>query len=851
MDSNSSQRRNRLEQEQLLLLREYYFWSHASNSEIAKALDRSATNVFVNMEDSDTFRIFLQQYSNRPTFALNAVKLTGQEYWAADFAKASERSLESPRTSSEQMDIDGAGVGLRQAQGESVYDTDTTKLVHPDDIVFLSQLSPVSTAEVTIECDVKSVQIAEHSSAGHSYQEQIEEINARSTNMHNWMLRVQEQPLYSVISNSRKFVSTRDWDTVRDELIRIRVMERIEDLKEKGKWSFWQPRKHRAPPRGKAQWDYLLDEMVWMHADFTEERKLRVEMARLIASWVMDYHHAVDKSRYTVAGRRYVLPDDFGFKHTPQLDTCSLGAMVDAAEATSDAHVKSSSPFGTRPSSRSSDRSSLMAQQALGESDGNGGDVVGGGELGDVVAVPAVGFGEAGENTVMAGSSKSVGAETEPKVSDRKASDVVGMSARIENAGKRVDQDKKPAKFGGASGHDDHVVPSNTDMLESTLSIYQILAQMAQSEHIEDIIGDSVYTLQSLNSLQPYCPAWEEAYCDILDASPVVPICRTMWPDFEYDDMSGCDGHPVGVDGGVAATIDSHELFSLTSESSSGRTAGELDSHSSRSIFTRHMLAPPLLPMFTQANKTPRVSHSTAGQPLADTAIQQATSEACPGQAVFEWSAERDKLLAKVVQQYTGNWQLITETLNHAISLYGSRALSARICYERWVAIKDDYSLDRNVVQAGFDEPEYGARKMHNWSKQLVIQPAAAPLSAMQLATHLVSHSEARKVVNESRKKREAAAKPAAVAPREIKSVAGDQKVPTPGELAKLKFENDRRIHQLIIEQRQATAAAAALAMQQQRALNPQLQHIQLSRQIAALQAMLASGRGLQRPLTP
>ncbi|KAJ2462769.1 hypothetical protein GGI02_005390, partial [Coemansia sp. RSA 2322] len=169
----------------------------------------------------------------------------------------------------------------------------------------------------------------------------------------------------------------------------------------------------------------------------------------------------------------------------------------------------------------------------------------------------------------------------------------------------------------------------------------------------------------------------------------------------------------------------------------------------------------------------------------------------------------------------------------------------------RWVAIKDDYSLDRNVVQAGFDEPEYGARKMHNWSKQLVIQPAAAPLSAMQLATHLVSHSEARKVVNESRKKREAAAKPAAVALREIKSVAGDQKVPTPGELAKLKFENDRRIHQLIIEQRQATAAAAALAMQQQRALNPQLQHIQLSRQIAALQAMLASGRGLQRPLTP
>ncbi|KAJ2125888.1 hypothetical protein GGH17_005069, partial [Coemansia sp. RSA 788] len=264
------------------------------------------------------------------------------------------------------------------------------------------------------------------------------------------------------------------------------------------------------------------------------------------------------------------------------------------------------------------------------------------------------------------------------------------------------------------------------------------------------------------------------------------------------------------------------------------------------------MLAPPLLPIFTQPNKQQRITHSSIGQPPADTQIQQAASEACPGQAVFEWTAERDRMLAKLVQQYTGNWRLISESFNHASKLYGSRSVTSRVCFERWAAIKDDYSLDRSTVQTGFDEPDYNrSRKQQNWSSHLAIHPMVPQLSAMQLATSLVSHSEAHKVVNESKKKRESAATPAAVPPREIKPMAADQKVPTPAELSKLKFDNDRRLQQLFMEQRQATAAAAALAMQQQRSMNPQMQAFQLNRQIAVLQAMLASGRGLQRPLTP
>lgn len=42
----------------------------------------------------------------------------------------------------------------------------------------------------------------------------------------------------------------------------MRVLERIEQLKSEGLWSFRQVRKQKGPHIPKAHWDYLLDEMV-------------------------------------------------------------------------------------------------------------------------------------------------------------------------------------------------------------------------------------------------------------------------------------------------------------------------------------------------------------------------------------------------------------------------------------------------------------------------------------------------------------------------------------------------------------------------------------------------------------
>ena len=46
------------------------------------------------------------------------------------------------------------------------------------------------------------------------------------------------------------------------ELKLIRVFDRIELLKDAGRWSFRQPKKSKAVALPKAHWDYLLDEMV-------------------------------------------------------------------------------------------------------------------------------------------------------------------------------------------------------------------------------------------------------------------------------------------------------------------------------------------------------------------------------------------------------------------------------------------------------------------------------------------------------------------------------------------------------------------------------------------------------------
>ncbi|XP_014224907.1 helicase domino isoform X1 [Trichogramma pretiosum] len=67
------------------------------------------------------------------------------------------------------------------------------------------------------------------------------------------------------------------------------VVQRIAELQREGLWSEKRLPKVQEPPRQKAHWDYLLEEMVWLSADFAQERKWKKSAAKKCARMVQKY----------------------------------------------------------------------------------------------------------------------------------------------------------------------------------------------------------------------------------------------------------------------------------------------------------------------------------------------------------------------------------------------------------------------------------------------------------------------------------------------------------------------------------------------------------------------------------
>lgn len=67
------------------------------------------------------------------------------------------------------------------------------------------------------------------------------------------------------------------------------VMQRISELQRDGLWAERRLPKLQEPQRPKAHWDYLLEEMVWLAADFAQERKWKKAAAKKCARMVQKY----------------------------------------------------------------------------------------------------------------------------------------------------------------------------------------------------------------------------------------------------------------------------------------------------------------------------------------------------------------------------------------------------------------------------------------------------------------------------------------------------------------------------------------------------------------------------------
>jgi hypothetical protein len=64
------------------------------------------------------------------------------------------------------------------------------------------------------------------------------------------------------------------------------VMQRIAELQREGLWSEKRLPKVQEPPRVKAHWDYLIEEMIWLAADFAQERKWKKAAAKKVSFFV-------------------------------------------------------------------------------------------------------------------------------------------------------------------------------------------------------------------------------------------------------------------------------------------------------------------------------------------------------------------------------------------------------------------------------------------------------------------------------------------------------------------------------------------------------------------------------------
>uniref|UniRef100_T1JC71 Helicase domino n=1 Tax=Strigamia maritima TaxID=126957 RepID=T1JC71_STRMM len=68
------------------------------------------------------------------------------------------------------------------------------------------------------------------------------------------------------------------------------VVQRTAELRKEGLWSEKRLPKVQEPPRSKAHWDYLLEEMVWLASDFAQERKWKKAVAKKFARLCQKFH---------------------------------------------------------------------------------------------------------------------------------------------------------------------------------------------------------------------------------------------------------------------------------------------------------------------------------------------------------------------------------------------------------------------------------------------------------------------------------------------------------------------------------------------------------------------------------
>ena len=98
-------------------------------------------------------------------------------------------------------------------------------------------------------------------------------------------------PLGALLRSAHKTLATSDHYTEFQEKQYYKILSKIWEMQNTGRWSLRQPERASEPQRSVTHWDILLGHMKWMRTDFREERKFKIAGAKFLAetcaAWVL------------------------------------------------------------------------------------------------------------------------------------------------------------------------------------------------------------------------------------------------------------------------------------------------------------------------------------------------------------------------------------------------------------------------------------------------------------------------------------------------------------------------------------------------------------------------------------
>ena len=241
----------------------------------------STTTSSVTSEQKDAFTVKLQRVSNHHSVRSKIIKEKFNEHRMEYFFLDTSGNIldlyqlaKRPKTQQFLNYLRHNMISSDEKFDESVYVNSQVPVISVPTTTVVSSLPGASQIEKLVPVQITTPSQVKHSDGS------IAAVKSTS----NLVNKVKISPgVSSVTTNQEQIVEKAKQEAY--------VVQRISDLQREGLWSEKRLPKIQEMPRPKAHWDFLLEEMTWLAADFAQERKWKKNMARKCARATQKYFH--------------------------------------------------------------------------------------------------------------------------------------------------------------------------------------------------------------------------------------------------------------------------------------------------------------------------------------------------------------------------------------------------------------------------------------------------------------------------------------------------------------------------------------------------------------------------------